>query len=111
MTAIVTKETLKSMLENTNRDYAQKVIGRGLLVILNNQTEEEQCQAATKENNGTGFTGFDAKSGTLTALFYQKHKKLENWMMNKWLKTDKKGYPRLCKYHRQLNEAAEARIA
>lgn len=109
--AIVTKESLKEMLAKQDPAYIQKVIGRGLLVILNNQTEEEQCQATTKENNGTGFTGFDAKSGTLTALFYQKHKRLEGWMMGKWLKTDKKGYPRLCKYHRQLNEAAEARVA
>lgn len=104
---MVTKDSLKEMLSKNNPEYVQKVIGRGLLVIYNNQTEDEKSDAATKENNGTGFTGVDAKSGTLTALFYRKHKRLESWMIVKWLKKDKKGYPRLCKYHRQLNIAAE----
>lgn len=102
---MVTKDSVKEMLSNSNPLYVQAVIGKGLLVMYNNQTEEEQCNASTKENNGIGFTGFDAKSGTLTALFYKRHKRLESWMISKWLKLDKKGYPRLCKYHRQLNNA------
>lgn len=104
---MVTKDSLKKMLSNPNPLYVQTVIGKALYVMYNNQTLEEQHNATTNENNGTGFTGFDAKSGTLTVLFYKRHKRLESWMIAKWLKLDKKGYPRLCKYHRQLNIAAE----
>jgi hypothetical protein len=32
---------------------------------------------------------------------------LQNWQIEKWLKPNKNGIPRICKYHRQLNEAAE----
>ena len=57
-------------------------------------------------DNGIGFTGADAFSGTMTAKYFLKHNKLESWQVDKWLKQDKKGYPRLCKYHKQINEEA-----
>lgn len=107
--AIVTKESLKKMLSNPDMTYIQTVLGRGLMVLYRNQTDDERIQDNTLVNNGVGFNSSDAKSGTLTAKFYKRHHRLEDWMSAKWLKLDKNGYPRLCKYHKQLNIAAELR--
>lgn len=106
METIVTKESLESMLENPNRKFVETVVGRALVVLFNRQTESEKATSTTKENNNIGFTGFDAKSGSITAKYYLKHKRLEDWQIEKWTKTMKGGYPKLCSYHRQLNEAA-----
>lgn len=109
-TPIVTKESLQVMLDNPNRNYVMHVIGRALVVLFNRQTEAEKATNDTKEYNMIGFAGADAKSGSLTAKYYLKHKKLEDWQMDKWLKKGaKSGVARLCKYHRQLNEAAQAK--
>ena len=106
MAAIVTKDSLKTMLENSNKEFVARVVGKALVHIFNRQTESEKADSATKVDNGIGFTGADAFSGTMTAKYFLKHNKLESWQVDKWLKQDKKGYPRLCKYHKQINEEA-----
>lgn len=45
---------------------------RGLMAIYKNQTEEERSTKATLENNGLGFTGFDAEILTGVAQQYQR---------------------------------------
>ena len=104
--AIVTRDTIARMLENPNRKYVEAVIGRALLALLDRQTEDEKRAADTREWNAVGFSGADARSGTLTAKFYAKHGCLLDWQVARWSKPAKNGYPRLAKYHKQLNEIA-----
>ncbi len=103
--ATVTRETLTEMLSNTNPAYVQTVIGRALIVLLKNQTADEQALNQTNEDNGIGFTGADARAGSLTAKYWIKHQRLEDWMVDNWKRVGTKGYSRLAKYHRQLNAA------
>lgn len=105
-TKLVTRESLAAMLANENPAYVQMVIGRALCRLLERQTQSEQSSNATDEDNGVGFTGADAHSGSLTAKYFMKHKHLEDWMVERWTKVGKSGFPRLCKYHKQLNEVA-----
>jgi len=105
--ATVTRESLQTMLDNPNREYVAKVIGRALIVLFNNQTRDEQSMNATTKENGVGFTGADAKSGSITAKYYIKHKTLLDWQIDRWTKPAASGYARLAKYHGQLNAAAE----
>ncbi len=106
MTNIVTKESIQSMLDNPNHNYVMQVIGRALVGLYKRQTESEQIDNTTKIHNNIGFAGCDAKSGSLTAKYFLKHNKLEQWMIDNWTRRGTKGYSRLCKYHSQLNEIA-----
>jgi len=107
---LVTRESLQVMLDNKNPDYVATVIGRALVVLLNNQTRDEQASNVTTEHNGIGFTGADAHSGCITAKYFIKHKKLLDWQVARWTNPAKSGFARLAKYHKQLNEAANARV-
>jgi hypothetical protein len=111
MDAIVTKESLSKMLTNENQQYVGNVVGRALVAIFQRQTEVEKSSNQTVQNNGVGFTGADAHSGTIIAKYYLKHKKLEDWQIEKWIKSDKNGSPRIAKYHAQLNEVAISKRA
>lgn len=106
---LVTRESLQNMLENPNQAYVAAVIGRALVVLLRNQTRDEQRDNVTNEHNGIGFTGADAHSGCITAKYFIKHKKLLDWQIERWTKPGKSGFARLAKYHAQLNEAAVER--
>ena len=103
---LVTHDTIKHMLANESRAYVEAVNGRALLALLDRQTEDEKGCNDTRVWNAVGFSGADAKSGSLTAKFYAKHGKLLDWQVDKWTKKSKNGYPRLCKYAKQLNEIA-----
>jgi len=105
-TAIVTRESLRTMLQNPNREYVVKVVGRALVRLFERQTEAEKASNDTNVDNGIGFAGCDAKSGSLTAKYYLKHKQLQDWQLERWVKAEASGFPKLCKYHRQLNEVA-----
>ena len=109
MTHIVTHESLNAMLNNPNQEYVQKVIGRALVALLERQTADEQHCNTTKEHNNIGFSGCDGRSGTLTAKYWMKHKRLEQWMVERWTKIGKGGLPRLCRYAKQLNQIAMER--
>jgi len=108
---IVTRDSLKNMLENPNQDYVMHVVGRALVALFNRQTEAEKATNSTNQDNGIGFAGCDAISGSLTAKSYLKNKKLLGWQVDKWTKPAKNGYPRLCKYHAQLNQIAQEKRA
>lgn len=104
---LVTRDSITKMLNNPNPNYVMDVVGRALVVIFNRQTEDEKNSDSTRKSNGIGFTGADARSGSLTAKSYLKNKKLQSWQVERWLKvSEKTGYARLCKYHTQLNEEA-----
>ena len=58
-----------------------------------------------------GFSGADGKSGSLTAKYFLKHGTLLDWQVERWMKPQRNGYARLCKYHRQLDQIAVAKKA
>ena len=109
MTAIVTKQSLLEML-NTSREKRAHVVGRALVALFTRQTLDEQASNATKHENDLGFQHSDAKRGTITAKYYLKHGTLQDWQVEPWLAPQGvKGYPRIVKYSRQLNEIALAK--
>lgn len=103
---IVTKDSLREMLNSSDEAYVAKVVGRALVAIFNRQTESEKASNHTEQHNGVGFAGCDARSGTLTAKSFLKNKTLLDWQVERWTKLAGNGYPRLCKYVKQLNEIA-----
>lgn len=108
MNTQVTRDSLQAMLDNKNPNYVMAVVGRALVRIFERQTADEKRSDSTKEHNNIGFAGCDAESGSKTAKYYIKHKRLEQWMIDRWVKkSERTGYSRLTKYHRQLNEIAQ----
>lgn len=103
---IVTKESLSKMINRASVDKQKQIVGRALVVMFNNQTESEKATDSTREQNGEGFASMDSYTGSLTAKYFLKHRTIQDWQLKKWLKPQKNGYYRICKYHRQLNEAA-----
>lgn len=117
---MVTRESLQVMLDQADEIKRAHIIGRALVVLFNRQTEDEKAQDKTDNLNSVGFSGADARTGCLTAKSYLKNKRealetntvpLQDWQIEKWYKKGKNGFSRLCKYSRQLNEAAEAKAA
>ena len=107
MAAIVTRESLQHMLDAANFERQQHIVGRALVVLFNNQTTGEKAANVTDNHNNIGFTGADARTGSLTAKSYLKNKSLQDWQVAAWLRVGKSGFARICKYHNQLNEAAK----
>lgn len=103
MKKIVTKQSLLQLLETKPKEV---VIGRALVAIFNYQTEQEKTHNATEVWNGVGFTGADGRSGSITAKYFLKHRTLEGWQIDRWMRLNKKGEPRILKYHSQLNHIA-----
>lgn len=107
---LVTAESLKTPLE-TKPEIRGQVIGRALVVLFQQQTSYERSANITNVTNNVGFAGMDAHSGSLTAKAYIKRGELQDWQIDRWMKPGKNGFPRICKYHRQLNAAAEEKAA
>ena len=107
MTALVTKQSLTKMLSDADRAKRAQIIGRALVVLFNNQTKTEQSANITNNHNNIGFTGADARSGSLSAKSFLKNRTLADWQVDMWMKTGKSGYPRIAKYHSQLDQAAQ----
>ncbi|MFA6198896.1 MAG: hypothetical protein WC679_00650 [Bacteroidales bacterium] len=103
---LVTKESLQALLDNEDKEFVIRVVGKALIILFKYQTEEEKKKTTTIENNGVGFTGADGRSGVLSAKSYLKNQTLLDWQLERWLKKNEKGYARLTKYHAQLNKAA-----
>ena len=109
MPTIVTKESLLAMLQ-ASRERQAKVVGRALVALFHRQTDDEQVANSTKHENDLGFQHSDAKRGTITAKCFLKHGTLQDWQVEPWLAPQgRKGYPRIVKYSRQLNEIALAK--
>jgi hypothetical protein len=101
--ATVTRESLVALLERK----PEVVVGRALVALFRKQTDSEKVGNQAEQDNGVGFSGADARSGSITAKYYLKHGKLLDWQVEQWTKSAKNGYPRLCKYVKQLNAIAE----
>lgn len=108
MKSIVTRESLTQLLEGPRK---VDVIGRALVALFERQTQSEKATNDTNVWNNVGFAGADARSGSLTAKYYIKHRSLLDWQVQMWLKPNRKGQPRLVKYWRQLNEVANEKAA
>lgn len=107
--ALVTRASLTELLNGSNPAKVQAVVGRALVILLKNQTADEQVMNATTEDNGIGFTGADARAGSITAKYWIKNQRLEDWMVDNWTRHNVNGVARLAKYHGQLNTAAMAK--
>ena len=84
-------------------------VGRALVHLLNRQTKEEAIDNTTRVFNNRGFAPADAKRGCISAKYYIKHKKLEDWQLKIWREVNKNGIPRIAKYWSQLAEEAQKR--
>jgi hypothetical protein len=104
--AIVTRESLQEMLDTADQQKLARIVGRALVVLFKNQTRDEQLANSTNKDNGIGFTGADAHSGSITAKYFMKHGTLLDWQVERWTRPAASGFSRLTKYHKQLNEAA-----
>lgn len=109
MKNLVTKEKLVELMSR-NTETKIQVIGRALVALMKRQESEEVSSKETKFRNGRGFTPSDARSGTLTALYFLKHKTLLQWQIERWSAPSATGLPRVVKYSRQLNEIANEKI-
>ena len=109
MSYLVTRESLRKMLEVSSPERKAEIIGRACVVLFKRQTKTEQAINSTEITNFRGFCAQDARSGSITAKYFIKHGKLEDWQVEKWTKTDRRGTPRIVKYWRQLNEEAVER--
>lgn len=109
--AQVTKQFIENYLSTQPFEKQVQFVGRALVVLFNNQTTAEKQVNTTNEDNGVGFTGADAYSGTLTAKSFLKRGTLQPWQVEKWTKRNRKGTMRLSKYWRQLDAAAKAKAA
>lgn len=107
----VTRESLQVMINSADAVKKQHIVGRALVAIFNRQTMSEKNSNITNNWNTVGFSGADAYSGCLTAKSYLKHKSLQEWQVQKWLKPARNGFARLTKYHKQLNEIAMEKAA
>ena len=109
--AIVTRESLQALLDSEDREKVMHTVGRALVVLFNNQTRDEQSSNTTNKDNGIGFTGADAHSGSITAKTYIKRKALEDWQIERWTRPAASGFSRLTKYHKQLNKKKKKKRA
>lgn len=103
---LVTREWLRDKIA----EQPEKVIARALIAIYARQTADEQRAGVTKFNNGVGFSGADAELGTKCAKAALAGKLLP-WMVKVWSDVTRTGFPKICKYARQLNEIAETKQA
>ncbi len=111
MTKQVTRESIEELLNDVRgHEFVQHVVGRALVAIFRLQTDSEANSNTTNEWNSVGFAQSDARSGSLTAKSYLKNKSLLDWQVAQWTR-DFRGRPRLCKYHKQLNEVAVSKAA
>jgi len=104
-TALVTKDSLNQMLMQADNAKRIHIIGRALVGLFERQTAAEQSSDVTTNDNGIGFASSDARTGSLTAKSYIARQNLVQWQIDQWMRPSH-GYPRICKYARQLNEIA-----
>lgn len=103
---IVTKEWMIRNLNPRNPKVGQ-VVGKALVALFLRQTNDERAQNETNTHNRVGFTGSDARAGCIAAKTFLKYQSFrEDWMIERWLKPNAKGVPRLAKYWRQLDQIA-----
>jgi hypothetical protein len=99
------------MIDEADAVKRMHIVGRALTALFARQTQAEQANLTTQVDNGIGFTGGDAIGGSLTAKSYIARQALAAWQVEKWTRTASNGFPRICKYHKQLDEIAREKAA
>ncbi len=107
---MIDRNWVQNQIDTRKGDALAQFVGRALVVMFNNQTASEKMVNTVSEDNGVGFTGADGHGGCLTAKYYLKHKTLQDWQIERWIKKGKNGYSRLTKYHAQLEAAVLSRM-
>lgn len=105
---IVTRESLIELVTRGD-ETSIRAIGKALVHLFNRQTDFEKEISNTVVHNMRGFTSADARQGTITAKYYLKHGTLQPWQIQRWIKPNKNGVPRIAKYWEQLDEEAKRR--
>lgn len=100
------KSNIVNLLEENDR-----AIGRALVVLLQNQTHDEQISENTKYLNNKGFRPCHARVGTSMATFYKRNGYLTPKQISYWRRRDKTGAMRIGIYWKQLIKAAEEKKA
>lgn len=101
------EELTAKVLGHKGKHWVSKI----LLLLLANQTADEQESNTTSHQNGNGFAGADAEFGTKVAKYIQDRGHITNGQYDAWIKLNSKGVPKICKYWRQVNAAIEAKAA
>jgi hypothetical protein len=108
---MVTKDSLTKMIVEASPEKQAQIVGRACLVLFKRQTETERQANTTNVENSVGFTGSDARCGSLTAKSFLKYNTLQPWQVERWLKVDRRGTMRIAKYWKQLDQAAREKAA
>ena len=108
-TNMITREWFREYLATHTPEQNGHMIGRALVALHKRQTWAEQATGTTRNLNGVGFASCDARSGSLTAKSYMARGRLVKWQIEKWTRLGVGGFPRIAKYHKQLNEIAKER--
>jgi len=103
---MLTKDAILAVLTRQD-EVGKRAVGRALLVLLRNQTADEQQTQSTRHNNQMGFTKSDAKKGTGMATYFQRFSRLSDAQVNYWRQVTPSGRMRIGKYWKQLAIAAE----
>lgn len=111
---IVTRESLAQMIRDAQAvndiDKLHKIVGRALVRLFERQTASEQRKNDTENVNTVGFSSSDGKNGCITAKTFLKYGSLTERQLEEWVAPWRDtGFPKICKYHRQLNEIAVLR--
>jgi len=109
MAKLVTRESFIALVQRGD-EVAMHAVGRALVHLFNRQTAFEKDENTTKVHNQQGFTPADARSGSITAKYYIKHRALAAWQTDRWIKPNSKGIPRIAKYWAQMNEEANRKM-
>jgi len=105
MAKLVTRESFTALVQRGD-EVAMHAVGRAMVHLFNRQTEYEKNVNTTNVHNQRGFTPADAHTGCITAKYYIKHRMLQEWQVERWIKPNDKGVPRIAKYWAQMNEEA-----
>lgn len=104
---LVTRDSLQNMIDHADAAKRMHIVGRALKALYARQTPREQACQGTIELNNRGFSGCDAEIGSSHATYYTRNGYLTPKQLNIWLKKkQEKGYCRLSRYWKQLNEVA-----
>lgn len=106
----VSKEYIQALLIREDA-VGMHAVGRALMAVNEYQTRDEQREERTKLHNLEGFTPGDAKRGTSMANFYRNRGFLTPKQVAYWRRPNVRGVPRISKYWRQLQVAAENKAA
>ncbi len=102
----ITRQWMVDYINKAKPERVNTMVGRALVGIFRRQTDHEKATNTTKVHNNIGFTGADAYSGSMSAKSFMERGTLMDWQVERWIKPNKRGVPRIAKYHAQLNDIA-----